>query len=181
MAGIANVFFMRETALVLGNLVISAGLVSFAAIMLKAVLCAAAAILLAGSTPFHTICAELRRLHVPAPICLQLALMYRYITVLLEEASAMYTAYLLRSPEKAVKMKDMGPFLGHLALRSMDKAGRLYNAMKCRGWTGTFYAARQKMRAADYLYCAAAGGLSAAFRFFNVPRFLGSFVQGGMF
>jgi cobalt/nickel transport system permease protein len=174
MGGIGNVMIMREPALTLGGMVISAGMVSFAAIMLKAVLCASAALILIGSTPFHIICAELRRLHVPAILCAQLALMYRYISTLIEEASRMYTAYMLRSTRGEVAMKDMGAFLGSLALHSMDTAARVYNAMKCRGWTGDFYAPPQKPAAADYLYCLSICAVSLAFRFFNVPRLLGN-------
>lgn len=194
MGGISNVFLMRKPAVVLGNFVISEGLVSFTAIMFKAVLCALAVLFLAGSTPFHTICAELRRLHVPAVFCVQLALMYRYIAVLTGEASAMFTAYILRSGgevrrrafggaafgKKAVRMKDMGFFLGRLVIRSIDKAGKVYNAMKCRGWTGEFHTGSKdrRMNAADYAYCLSVCGPSLFFRFFNLPRFLGNLVQG---
>jgi cobalt/nickel transport system permease protein len=181
MGGIGNLIFMKEPAFVFGEVIISKGVVSFAAIMLKAVFCAASVLILIGSTPFHVICAELRRLHVPAVFCVQLAMMYRYIAVLLEEASSMYTAYMLRAAgkQKAVNLKDMGPLLGHLVLRSMDKAGRVYNAMKCRGWTGIFYVRRQKIKVSDYLYCVSVCGSSILFRFFNIPRFFGNLVRDG--
>jgi cobalt/nickel transport system permease protein len=174
MGGIANIIFLKEPAFVLGGFVVSEGALSFAVIMLKAVFCATAALILAGSTPFHVICAELRRLHVPAVFCVQLTLMYRYIAVLLGEASAMYTAYRLRSAEKAVRMKDMGSFLGHLALRSIDKAGRVYDAMKLRGVRGIFYAPRSRAKTRDYLFCLSVSALCVFFRFFNLPRFLGN-------
>jgi cobalt/nickel transport system permease protein len=174
MGGIANIIFMQEPALVFGGFVISEGIVSFAVIMLKAVFCALSVLILIGSTPFHVICGELRRLRVPAVFCVQLAIMYRYIAVLLEEASAMYTAYMLRSAEKAVRMKDMGPFLGRLALRSIDKAGRVYNAMKCRGLEGIFYASGRRLGPGDWLYFFALSGLCVFFRFFNLAFFLGN-------
>lgn len=173
MGGIANIFFMREPVLRLGTIVISEGLISCAVILLKAVFCAASALILIGSTSFYAICAELRRFRVPAAFCVQLLLLYRYIAVLLEEASAMSAAYLLRSGEKAVKMKDMGAFIGRLFLRSMDKAGKVYNAMKCRGWTRAFYFSRRKMTAIDYFYCAVMCGLSVFLRFFNISIFWG--------
>jgi cobalt/nickel transport system permease protein len=174
--GIANLVFMKEPAFVLGNLAVSEGAVSCALIMLKAVLCASAAMFLAASTPFHVICAELARLRVPALFCIQLAMMYRYIAVLLEEASAMYRAYMLRSAEKAIRMKDAGPFLGHLALRSMNRAASVYNAMKCRGWTGNFHAPKRRFRAADWVYCLSVCLFSIVFRCFNAPRFVGNLV-----
>ncbi|MDR2601856.1 MAG: cobalt ECF transporter T component CbiQ [Spirochaetaceae bacterium] len=174
MGGIANLFFMKEPAFVFGSVIISEGAVSFIVIMLKAVFCVVSVLILIGSTPFQVICAELRRLHVPAAFCVQLVLMYRYIAVLLGEASAMYTAYMLRSAEKAVRFKDMGSFLGRLAIRSIDKAARVYNAMKCRGARGIFYAPRRPLKAPDYLYGLLVSGLCVFFRFFNLPVFLGS-------
>jgi cobalt/nickel transport system permease protein len=176
MGGLGNLFFMREPVLLFGGFCVSAGLISFAAIMLKAVLCAIAALLLIGSTPFHVLCAQLRRLRVPAVFCVQLAMMYRYIAVLLAEASSMYTAYTLRSAggQRGVRIKDMGPLLGRLLLRSMDRAGRVYHAMQCRGLQGLFYAPRQPIQCADALYFAAVSGASIFFRFCNLPRLFGS-------
>jgi cobalt/nickel transport system permease protein len=174
MGGIANLIFMREPFFTLGSLVISTGLVSFAVIMFKAVLCTSAVLILAGCTPFHIICAQLRRFHVPVVFCTQLALMYRYISTLLEEASLMHTSYTLRSSFKNIRMKDMGAFLGGLAIRSMDRAARIYRAMKCRGWTGEFYAPPQKGAAAGFFYFFFVSGLCAAFRFINIPLLLGN-------
>jgi cobalt/nickel transport system permease protein len=177
MGGISCVLVMREPAFVFGDLVISRGVLSFAAIMLKTFLCVSAALILAGSTPFHVLCACLRRLHVPAVLCLQLALCYRYIAVLLGEAQAMYTAYILRSSGKTAAMKDMGPLLGTLLLRSVDRADRVYSAMRCRGFTGAFFAERKALKAADWFYCAAVCGCTVFLRFFNLPRFLGTVAQ----
>lgn len=62
-------------------------------------------------------------------------MIYRYIGVLVEEASTMITAYRLRNPGyKWPYIKHMGSFVGHLFLRSFDRAQRVYNAMKCRGY-----------------------------------------------
>ncbi|MDR0710611.1 MAG: cobalt ECF transporter T component CbiQ [Spirochaetaceae bacterium] len=177
MGGISCILVMKEPAFVFGALVISRGVLSFAAIMLKTILCVSAALILVGSTPFHVLCACLRRLHVPAVLCLQLALCYRYIAVLLGEAQAMYTAYILRSSGKTAAMKDMGPLLGTLLLRSLDRADRVYNAMRCRGFNGEFFAERNALRAADFLYCAVVCGCAVFLRFFNFPRFLGAALQ----
>jgi cobalt/nickel transport system permease protein len=177
MGGISCVLVMREPAFMLGDLVISRGVFAFASIMLKTILCVGAALILAGSTPFHVLCAGLRRLRVPALFCLQLTLCYRYIAVLLEEAQAMYNAYILRSRGKAAAMKDMGPLLGTLLLRSLDRADRVYSAMRCRGFNGTFFAERKALKAADVLYCAVICAAALFFRFFNVPRFIGNLIR----
>jgi cobalt/nickel transport system permease protein len=176
MGGISCVLVMREPAFIMGDLIVSRGALAFASIMFKTILCVGAALILAGSTPFPVLCAGLRRLHVPSLFCLQLTLCYRYIAVLLEEAQAMYTAYILRSPGKKAAMKDMGPLLGTLLLRSLDRAARVYNAMRCRGFSGTFFAERKPLKAADVLYCAAVCAAALLFRFFNVPRFIGTII-----
>jgi cobalt/nickel transport system permease protein len=177
MGGISCLLVMREPAFVFGGLIISRGLIAFAAIMLKTILCAGAALILVGSTPFHVLCACLRRLRVPSMLCLQLALCYRYITVLLGEAQAMYTAYLLRSSGKKAAMKDMGPLLGTLLLRGLDRADRVYKAMRCRGFTGEFFAERKAWKAADFFYCGAVCACVVFLRFFNLSRFLGTLTR----
>jgi cobalt/nickel transport system permease protein len=202
MGGISCVILLKEPALVFGNFTISVGWISFTAILLKTLLCVSAVLILIGSTPFQVICTELGRLHVPAVICVQLALCYRYIAVLVEETSAMYRAYILRTSRSALRMKDMGFFLGNLVLRSMDRAGRVYNAMKCRGFapgtgrendaseqasekSGQSFSENMKARdpngrmtARDYLYCSLVCGIALAFRFFNLPRFIGLIFRG---
>ncbi|GMO39758.1 MAG: cobalt ECF transporter T component CbiQ [Treponemataceae bacterium] len=173
--GIGNIVFMRETAFVFSGVVVTKGVVSCAAILLKAVFCASAVLLLVGTTPFHVICAELRRLRVPAVFCVQLNLMYRYISVLIHEASAMHDAYTLRTAQPALKMKDTGFFLGQLVVKSMDRAERVYNAMKCRGFSGAFFARQRNMNALDYFFCAAVCAAVIFLRLFNLARFLGAF------
>jgi cobalt/nickel transport system permease protein len=97
--------------------------------------------------------------------------------VLLEEAQAMYTAYILRSSGKTAAMKDMGPLLGTLLLRGLDRADRVYSAMRCRGFNGTFFAERKALKAADVLYCAAVCVAALFFRLFNVSRFVGTIIR----
>jgi cobalt/nickel transport system permease protein len=56
----------------------------------------------------------------------------------------MNTAYCLRNTgRKGIEMRpllqlrDMGSFTGQLLIRSFDRADRIYNAMKCRGYVNT--------------------------------------------
>jgi cobalt/nickel transport system permease protein len=109
---------------------------------------------------------------------------WRYLSVLLGEASAINTAYMLRSPgSRGIKMKDMGSFLGQLLLRSIDRAERVYAAMKCRGFDGRFgagYGQKRlgRMRAADILFILATAVFSLGLRFFNAGLFTGAAVRG---
>lgn len=105
-------------------------------ILLKTYLCVMAALILVATTRFTEISRTLRKLHVPKIFVVTLELTYRYLSVLLEEAHSMRTAYQLRGKTKArgIEMKHMGSFLGQLVLRSFDRAERVYAAMKCRGY-----------------------------------------------
>jgi cobalt/nickel transport system permease protein len=74
--------------------------------------------------------------------------------VLIEEAGTMYDSYILRSPDsRGIRMSDMGTFIGILLLHSIDRAERVYAAMKCRGFSGVFPAQRrERLRAPDIFF-----------------------------
>jgi cobalt/nickel transport system permease protein len=177
--GLSNLVMMRETAFTIGSLAVSAGLVSFASIMIKTLLCVFAALILIATTPFTRICAILTKVRGLNIFGVQLSLTYRYISVLIEEAQGMWTAYLLRAPaEKAVKMKDMGSFLGQLLLRSFDRAERVYNAMKCRGFCGVYHPAKkQTFRASDAAFLLVNAAALIALRFVNVSLLIGERIR----
>ena len=180
MGAISNLILMRETVMYLGSFALSAGLVSFASIMLKTFLTVFAALLLAATTPFPDIGAQLAVLRVPKILCLQLVMTYRYIALLLSEASSMMRAYFLRSPrQKGIRMKDMGSFLGQLILRSIGRAGRVYHAMKCRGFDGTFRPQEAiVLQSGDLIYTAALVSGIVFLRFFNLSVFIGALAEG---
>lgn len=176
LAGIANLFADRETAIRLGMLSVSYGMISFLSIIMKAILSAAAVLILAATTPAASLSSQLIRFHVPAPIVLQLNMTYRYLSVLMDEASTMYTAYLLRTPgQKGVRMNDMGIFIGQLVLRSIDRAQRIYLAMKCRGFHGAAgYAEKKKIGVPDLLYVCIVSALILLLRFIDLGTLIGS-------
>lgn len=178
-AGLSNLFFMRETAFTLSGFAVSAGAVSFASIMLKTVLCVAAVLILISTTPFTEICALLTAARPLRMVGLQIILSYRYVSVLLDEAQSMWTAYLLRAPsEKAVKMRDMGSFLGQLLLRSFDRAGRVYDAMRCRGFRGVYHPGeRRPPRRVDIFFLLVLAAALVTLRFFNLSLFFGTLIR----
>ncbi|MDR3305934.1 MAG: cobalt ECF transporter T component CbiQ [Clostridiales Family XIII bacterium] len=135
-AGVTNLLLDRQTAFVLGGAAVSFGLLSLITILLRAYLCVMAVFLLIATTPFTSLTRELRRFHVPAVFILLIEMIYRYIGVLVDEASSMSIAYKLRSVDsKGIAMKHMGSFVGQLAIRSMDRGERIYAAMMCRGYS----------------------------------------------
>ena len=67
----------------------------------------------------------------------QLLFLYRYVFVLVDEAARMVRARSLRVFEGGGSgIKAYGPLVGHLLLRTMDRAQRVYMAMCCRGFDG---------------------------------------------
>ena len=175
---LSNLLLDRRTLYFLGPIPISGGLLSCLSILIKAFLCVSAVLLLVSTTSMTALTAQLIELHVPKIFCLQLTLTYRYISVLIQQAQQMYTAYQLRScSRRGIQMRDMGFFLGQLLLRSYDQASRIYCAMKCRGYDGTYHVRSQTPAAAKDILTA--GGAAAFFllmRFFNLSLLLGGLV-----
>lgn len=132
LGGLSNLFNTLP-AFSAGVFVITQGMLACTSILVKTLLCVCAVLLLAASTPMSLLAAALRRCHVPAVFILLLMMIYRYISLLLEEAGRMYMAYRLRSGRTAgVALQDCGSFVGSLLLRSFDRAERVWTAMQCR-------------------------------------------------
>lgn len=114
---------------------INEGIILCLLLFLKTFLCLSLAYLLIITTSFDELTCELVFLKVPAIFVLQLVMTYRYIYLLLEEATLMARSYLLRSlNDQAIQMKDMGSFVGHLLVGSMKQSQDIYHCMKCRGF-----------------------------------------------
>ena len=152
-AGLTNFFLDRDIAFAIGGAGITFGLLSLIAIILRTYLCVMAVFILIAPTPFSSLTRELRRLRVPQIFITLIEMIYRYIGVLIDEAASMTTAYKLRSvASKGIAMKDMGPFVGQLALRSFDRGERVYSAMACRCFGGELpERAPLKMNGSDIL------------------------------
>ena len=129
--GLFNPFFDRAPQLYLGAVAVSGGVISMVSLMLKGVLCLTASFLLIATTPIDSLCAALRRLHVPSLLVTLLLLTYRYVGVMTEEVAVMTDAYRLRAPgQKGIHISAWGSFLGQLLLRSM------WGSCCCAAWTG---------------------------------------------
>ena len=176
--GLFNPLFDRHIILRLGTLAVSGGTVSMLTLMLKGVLCLMASFLLVATTPFDSICAALRTLHVPKTLVTLLLLTYRYVGVMTEELAVMTDAYHLRAPgQKGIHVSAWGSFLGQLLLRSMDRAQELYASMLLRGYHQHFhYAPHKPFGARDAVYTLGSIGLFVLLRFVDASQLLGSFV-----
>lgn len=112
------------------------GGVKFFALVLRSTLCLFTMILLANTTPFADLLAVLRRLRVPALLITTIALMYRYLFVLVEETQRMRRARASRTfaGGRGRAWRAIGSVLGQLFVRTGDRADRIYAAMCARGW-----------------------------------------------
>ncbi len=175
LVGAFNPIFDRVAVTVAGT-ELARGWLSFAAIFLKGLLTASAAILLVATTGMDNIAAALRSFKVPKIFVLQLLLTYRYISVLLLETGRISGAYQLRAPsEHGIRFSAWGSLAGQLLLRTFDRAQRVYDAMRLRGFNGEYKTAAPKKAAfSDFLYLAVWVLLFFLTRRFNLPIILGN-------
>lgn len=178
--GIFNPLLDREVLLQVGPLGISGGWISFFSILLRFTMTVGAALILIATTGYHAVCMALERMGVPQVFVVQLLFLYRYLFVLVDEASRMVRARSLRSFEgKGSGMRVFGSMAGHLLLRTMDRAQRVHLAMLCRGFDGTirpFHPLR--LRGWEVMFFLGWTALFVFMRLYNVPWLLGRWIQG---
>ncbi len=182
LAGLSALLLETNTAVSLGSVSITSGMLVLFSVLFKTYLCVMAVLLLVATTPVASLTDSLRMLRVPSIFISVFEMTYRYIGTLLEQTGSMYTAYRLRGgKKKGIELRHMGAFLGQLLLRSFDRAERVYSAMQCRG-----YALRCTRRAlprmvpADWLYLVVVCGAIALFRILNIALLWNEFL-GGLF
>ncbi|MCY2932389.1 MAG: cobalt ECF transporter T component CbiQ [Planctomycetota bacterium] len=109
---------------------------AFAFLVARASVCLFAMLLLANTTPFGDLLRVLGRLHVPALLVTTLALMYRYLFVLVDEAQRMKRARTSRTfrPGRSRTWRTSATVIGQLFIRASERAERIYAAMCARGW-----------------------------------------------
>jgi cobalt/nickel transport system permease protein len=170
-----NPILDRSPAIDLGLFSVSGGFISFVSILAKYVLTVSAGLALIACTGFDSICSAVAGMGVPKVFTIQLLFLYRYIFVLGEEAARMTRARALRSfGEKGLGMGTYSSMIGHLLLRTMDRAQRIHLAMLCRGFDGEIHYVRSsKIRLSDVIFCAGWSGFFILFRLYNFPAWLG--------
>lgn len=112
------------------------GGIAFAMLAARSTLCLFTMILLANTTPFSEILKVFRRLRVPAILLATLALMYRYLYVLLDESRRMTRARACRTFKggRTMSWTNSASVASQLVVRSSARANRTYAAMCARGW-----------------------------------------------
>lgn len=97
-------------------------------------------LLLSSVTPAHEIFQTLHWCRIPK-VWLEIAmLIYRYLFVILDEASEMVTAQRVRLGYSGFRnsLLSMGGLMGAVVVRSVEQSLRTHEAMIARGYTGEF-------------------------------------------
>lgn len=135
--GIVNPIINREVYAMVGDIVITYGMLSMITLMVKGIFCVMASYILAVTIGMGQICHALRLLHIPEELVTVIMLMHRYLMVLIKEVERLQQSYRLRAPnQKGLQFGTWGSFVGLLLLRSMDRAEEVYESMKLRGFQG---------------------------------------------
>ena len=177
LVAIANPFFDRSPLLVWNGVTISGGWISFLSVVLRFLLAVTAVLALVATTGIHDLCAMLMRFGVPRILALQLLLLYRYLSLLLEEAYRIEQAYLLRSGSagRGIAPRAWGSLAGGLLLRTYGRAQKIYAAMRCRGFAGELRLLQPaRLTGASWAYLAGWTAFIVYVRWFNLPAQLES-------
>lgn len=180
LVGIFNPWIDREILFRIGSIGISGGWISFISIFLRFLLTATAALILVSLTGFNAVCESLLKLGVPRPFVVQLLFFYRYIFVLTDEAERMVRARSLRAfNSRTMGFKTFISLIGHLLLRTLDRAERIYRAMCSRGFDGHFRIIRSmKISYKEIIFVFGWVLLFVFLRCFNIPLKLGMLITG---
>jgi cobalt/nickel transport system permease protein len=112
------------------------GTTLFLSIMTKSTICLFTMVLLSNTTPFADLLHVLRRLGVPGILITIMALMYRYLFVLIDESERLNRARRSRTFTTARfhRWHALASLIGQLFIRSTERAERIFTAMTARGW-----------------------------------------------
>jgi cobalt/nickel transport system permease protein len=113
------------------------GWAMFGLLIAKTTLCLTTMILLSATTPFGALLHVMRQMHVPGLLVTTLALMYRYLFILVDETARMRRARLSRTftPQRRRVWATTASVAGQLFIRTFNRAERVYAAMCARGWS----------------------------------------------
>ena len=116
------------------NLLRPDGLGAFLGILARGTFAIGTMVLLANTTPFSALLELLRSLRFPPTLVTVLALLYRYLFILIDEAERILRARRARTFIRKGRWRILGTVLGELFVRSTERSERVYFAMRARGW-----------------------------------------------
>lgn len=154
MIAIFNPLLETRPMLDIASISITAGQLSFGSILMRFVLTVGATLSLLSVTGFYPLLCAADRLGAPKVLVLQLMFFFRYLFVLASETVRVLRARSLRSfGRRGFGLSSFGPLAGHLLLRTLDRAERIYQAMNARGFEGEVRLLRPlRFRGADAIF-----------------------------
>lgn len=118
------------------------GLLSGLAVASRCLAIGAFALVLVGTAPLHHTLAAAHRLKVPGLLVLLTLLAYRYAFLLATELRRLQVALRVRGfrtrPDRH-GYRTLGHVTGAILVRGADRAERVSDAMRCRGFDGRFH------------------------------------------
>ena len=124
-------------------------------ITLKSNVIIAVMMTLLGTSPIFNLVHALSHLAVPDKLVHLFFFCWRYVHVIAEEYTALAEAAKIRGFRPGTNVhtyRTYGYFVGMLLVRSFDRAQRIMDAMKCRGFNGKFHILHHyEMRRFDYI------------------------------
>lgn len=136
--GIFNPYFDRQPAMRIGLVMVSHGWLTFFSLTVRGLLSFQALIILIAADGFTGLCKGMNKLGIPGFLTSQILFVYRYLSVLLQEALTMKRAREARGyGRKSMPLNMWGEFIGQLFLRTVARSERIHLAMLSRGFTGT--------------------------------------------
>jgi cobalt/nickel transport system permease protein len=126
----------------LGALAVSPSGVQLAALLLlKALIIVALLLTLLASAPIQETCAAAHRLGVPGFLVHLVLLTYRFLFLAADELARLRIALRVRGFRNGANLhsyRTVGQVAGTLLVRSHDRAERVGQAMRCRGFDGIY-------------------------------------------
>lgn len=137
LVGIANPVLDRTVVATIGDTPVTGGWLSFISLLVRFVLTVGAALILVSCTGMHRLCAGLERLGMPGILAVQLLFLHRYFFVIGDEGLRMRRSVAIRSAgSRAPGIRLYGHLAGTLLVRAIDRAQRIYQSMRARGFNG---------------------------------------------
>ncbi len=174
--GVFNPFLDRQVLLYIGDFGVSGGWLSFVSIVIRFALTVSSALILVSCTGINRLCAGLERMGLSTVFSVQLQMLYRYLFVIADEGLRMLRGVEMRSVgRRGMRMSTYVSLVGHLLVRAMDRAHRVYQAMASRGFDGHVRVMRPTaIQVHDMMFLFGWLLFFAAARYWNLSALLGA-------
>jgi len=131
-----NLFLDRTAVLSLGTLQLTEGFLSFHSILSKSFITVSSLLVFVRSRGILSVLQNWESLPLPRVFTQLVSLMYRYLVLLLRESIRISQARRLRGgASERHPVREAAQIIGQLFLRSLDRAGRIQQAMELRQYS----------------------------------------------